>query len=358
MISKTDIFIKKIKQTLEDDILKYWSVMQDPMGGFFSDWKEDGTADKDAPRDVVRNSHILWAFSTAYRRLKKKEFLLPAINAKDYYLAHCLDHKFGGAFMTVDKEGEKLDTTATLMAQAYSILALCEFYAATKDEEAIKNAVNIYKIVEKEFHDSKNRGYFEEKTRDYKLTDGNKDLKSHIHLLEAYAALYKIWKDESIRLRTKELIDLIIEKFFNPESGHLYIRFDENWNLIKEGASYGNDFEASWLLMDCAYALKDIEYINKVKNVSARLAKAGMEGWQEDGSIHCYGNENVKVWVQAESIVANLCAWKYHSDGEGAAHALKTWEFLKSHPSIDNDHLHDHPYHSTNLCIQVLNLFR
>ena len=157
---RTDNLIKEAKEVLQWDILKFWSVMQDPQGGFFGDLGSDGEPDREAPRSLQLNARILWAYSTAYRLFKQKEYLMPAINANDYFLKNFVDHKFGGVYSTVDKNGERVDTDCTLANQALSIYALSEFYAATKDDEALKSAVNLYKIVRKEFKDEERGGYY------------------------------------------------------------------------------------------------------------------------------------------------------------------------------------------------------
>ena len=161
MNGRTDILVKEAREVLEWDILKFWAGMQDPRGGFYGSIAPDLTADKEAVREEQLNARILWAYSNAYRRFRKREYLMPAMNAKDYFIQHFLDHKYGGAFTSVDSWGEKLDTDAHLSNQALAIYALSEFYGAIKDDESLKQAVNLFKIVEKEFKDPVNGGYFE-----------------------------------------------------------------------------------------------------------------------------------------------------------------------------------------------------
>ena len=46
-------------------------------------------------------------------------------------------------------------------------------------------------------------------------------MNTHIHVLEAYTALYKVWKDNSLRERLTKVIDLITTKLYNPTTHHL-----------------------------------------------------------------------------------------------------------------------------------------
>ena len=114
MTGRTDILLKEVKEVLEWDILKFWPGMQDPRGGFYGKIAEGLAADKDADREEQLNARIIWAFSNAYRLFRKKEYLMPAMNGKDYFIQHFIDHKYGGAFVYVDSWGEKKDTDAIL----------------------------------------------------------------------------------------------------------------------------------------------------------------------------------------------------------------------------------------------------
>jgi mannobiose 2-epimerase len=76
-------------------------------------------------------------------------------------------------------------------------------------------------------HDPKNGGYYEQLTREGKpilsppgtaKTDvvgagyGFKSMNSHIHLLEAFTALYEIWPDATLRRRLREVFEIVRDK--------------------------------------------------------------------------------------------------------------------------------------------------
>lgn len=358
--------MKEVREVLEWDILKFWAGMQDPRGGFYGQIASGGTADKDATREEQLNARILWAYSNAYRFFRKQEYLMPAMNAKDYFLEHFLDHKFGGAYTSVDSWGEKLDTDAHLSNQALAIYALSEFYGATKDEESLKQVVNLFKIVEKSFRDPANGGYFETLQRDFTLKNDNKMAVSHIYLLEAYANLYHVWKDESLRGVIAGLTGLIADRFFNPRTGHLEVALGKGGNIMPQGCIYGLDLEASWSVLDAAYAIEDIDEINHVKDMCLKLYKAGMDGFDGKGFV-AYGKDaegevdtTMEPWVQAEALIANLCAWKYQSCPEGADYALRIWDYIKAHlnDTVDTIAFRMYPMHDARACVQIMNLFR
>jgi len=392
-MTDTKSFLSEISQTMTDNILKFWlERMKDPLGGFYGQMKGDGTLVKDAPRGEILYARIIWSFSAAYRATGKREYLLTAMKTADYFLEKFVDHKHGGVYWSVDSDGKRLDTKKQLYAQAFAIYALSEYYKASADEEAIKWAKNIYRIVEKKFSDDVNGGYVEALARDFKPLDdmslsahdinADKTMNSHLHLLEAYANLYKVWPDATLGQKVAALLDIMTDRITDPSTGHLQLYFKADWTPIFEGWSYGHDIETSWLALEAAFILHDIDVINKVKPMSLKIAKAGLEGYREDGSmiyeIHKDGSvdDSRQWWVQAETVVGNLWLWKYHDDENGASRALATWEYIKTHlidtkdgewiwscssggvPNREDDKagFWKCPYHNTRMCLEVLSI--
>ena len=163
-----------------------------------------------------------------------------------------------------------------------------------------------------------------------------------------------------------DLIDVMVSEFFNPQTGHLDLRFTKDWNLIQSGCMYGLDLEASWSILDAAYAIRDMDVINHVKDICLELYKAGMDGMSGDGYV-VFGKDadgeidtQMVPWVQAEALIANLCAWKYQSVSEGADYAMRLWDYIKDHlnDTADTIAFRMYPMHDARACVQVLNIFR
>lgn len=316
-----------------------------------------------------------------------------AVHAKDYFITQFMDHKYGGVYWSLDARGKRLVDKAQLYAQAFGIYAMAEFYAATGDDEALKAAINIYHIVERHFADNVNGGYIEALQRDFKpLEDMRlsprdvncaKTTNSHLHLLEGYATLYRVWPDPGLRNRIVDLLDLMETRMTEPSTGHLHLYFDKDWKVIPGGISFGHDIETSWLALDCAMAVKDFRTVERTRALCRRLYAAGLKGLQRDGSLIYEVKADGTIvddrhwWVQAESVVGNLWAWKYLSEPEGFERAQRAWEFI-SDRLVDYDggewwwycdaegevsRLADKagewkcPYHDVRMCLQVLGIF-
>ncbi len=392
METRTDKFLQEVRENLTSCILPYWLRLKDPRGGFYGEVAADGTILYDAPRGVILNARIIWSFAAAYQALPDTAYLVAAVHARDYFLEHFCDHKYGGVYWSVDAAGERLDTKKQLYSQGFAIYALSELYKATGDDEVLKNAINLYKVVETYFADKENGGYIEALARDFSpLEDmslsahdinADKTMNSHLHVLEAYANLYQVWPDEELKAAVEKLLDIIGTKVMAAD-GHLQLYFRKDWSVMPGGVSYGHDIETSWLALECAMALKDIDVVNRVRPWALAMGKAGNEGLFPDGSMRYEKfldgkyDDSRQWWVQAETVVGNLWLWKYHSDPQGAERALSAWSYIRENLVDSKDGewwwavLPDGkvdlsqpkvgfwkcPYHNTRMCLQVLSLF-
>ena len=336
-MNRTDTFRKEVRHVLETNILNYWQTLKDPNGGFYGEADSAAEIQYSAPRGAILNARIMWAFAAAYRTFKKTEYLVAAVHARDYFLEHFCDHRNGGVYWSVDASGKRLDAKKQLYAQAFGIYGLSELFKATKDDEVLKNAINLFRIVESRFKDEENGGYIEALTREFTpLEDmslsahdinAEKTMNSHLHLLEAYANLYQVWPDQNLRDAVNALLDIICTKVMAP-TGHLQLYFRSDWSVLPGGISYGHDIETSWLILECASALHDVDAVNRVRPAALLMGKAGNEGLRSDGSMMYEKLEDGTLdlsrqwWVLAESVVGNLWLWKYHGDLAAADRAL------------------------------------
>ena len=391
MKTRTDIFLEEVRDNLTGNILPYWLKLKDPRGGFYGEVSADGTVQYDAPRGVILNARLIWSFSAAYAALHRTEYLVAAVHARDWFLEHFCDHRYGGVYWSVTPEGERLDAKKQLYAQGFAIYGLSQLYKVSRDDEALKQAVNLYRVVEAHFADPVNGGYIEALARDFSpLEDmslsahdinADKTMNSHLHVLEAYANLYQVWPDEGLKERVEALLDIIGTKVMAP-SGHLQLYFRRDWSVLPGGVSYGHDIETSWLALECAFALRDADVVTRVRPWALRMGEAGNQGLLPDGSLRYEQltdgsfDDSRQWWVQAETVVGNLWLWKYHADAAGLERALGAWTYIREHlvdpvagewwwavlpdGSLDKSQpkagFWKCPYHNTRMCLQVLEL--
>ena len=392
MNTRTEQFFYETADVLENNILRYWLTLRDPRGGFYGEVLSSGEIQADAPRGVILNARIIWAFSAAYQLLPKAEYLAAAEVAKDWFLAHFCDAENGGVYWSVSAEGERLDDKKQLYAQGFAIYGLSELYKVTRDAKVLAAAAALFQIVEDRFADREHGGYIEALARDFSpLADmslsahainADKPRNSHLHIMEAYANLYKVWPDPSLKDALIRLIDLTCTNIMGPD-GHLQLYFRRDWSVLPGAVSYGHDIETSWLLLECAMATRDLDVVSRIRPFAATLGRAGNEGLLADGSMLYEKmpdgsfDESRQWWVQAETVVGNLWLWKYHGDNAAANRALACWAFIRDRlvddaggdwywailpdgsPDLDQPKagFWKCPYHNARMCLEILKLF-
>ena len=386
-------FSQEVRANLTSNILPYWLRLRDPRGGFYGEVRPDGTVLLDAPRGVILNARLIWAFSAAGQVLADPSLREAGAEACSWFLAHFIDPENGGVCWSVTAAGEPLDPKKQLYAQGFAIYGLSEYYRLTRDPEALRQAVALFNTVEAHFADPENGGYLEALSRDFSpLEDmslsahdinADKTMNSHLHLLEAYANLFRVWPDQRLRIAVVQLLELVGGRIMAP-SGHLQLYFRRDWSVLPGAVSYGHDIETSWLALECAYILDDEELVSRVKPWALRMALAGNEGLLPDGSMRYERlpdgrfDDSRQWWVQAEAVVGNLWLWRKHGDAGALARARACWDYIREHlvdaaggewwwavlPDGNIDYGHPKagfwkcPYHDTRMCLQVLSLLR
>ncbi len=381
---------QSILAELEGDILPFWMRrMTDPKGGFLGMMDGNGDIVPGAEKGAILNSRILWTFAAAYRTLRKKEYLDTATRAFNEIRDRFTDKEYGGLYWSLDSEGRPKDTKKQFYAIAFAIYGLAEYFRVTADMEALELAKSFYRCIEDHSYDPTRGGYIEACTREWKpiadmrLSDkdqnDSKTMNTHLHILEGYTNLFRVWKDPGLRERLEELIKIFIDRIIRPD-GHLGLFFGDDWTPHSTAISYGHDIEASWLLDEAAEVLGDNPLTAKVKAVCAKVASAAMEGFTPDGGmIYEYDHATDRRdsdrhwWVQAETVVG--CVNQYQKTGEAKwlEHAEDEWTFIRRHiicpdgewywslradgtPNTTDDRagFWKCPYHNGRMCLEVL----
>ncbi len=342
----------EITADLKDNILSFWvNHSVDPSGGFYGSLERDGTPVPGAPKGGVLNARILWTFSTAYRMYGDGVYRELADRAQRYFIDHFIDPQYGGVYWLVKADGTPLDTDKQTYGSSYAIYGLSEHFRATGNVESLQKAIELYRTLETQVRDSVRDGYIESFTREWgkpeKLGyDGagvaTKTMNTHIHVLEAYTSLYRVWRDSGLRQRLEALIGIVSTRFYNPQTRHLILYCDSDWNNLEDIDSYGHDIETSWLLMEAAEVLGDGEVLRKCVPVALGLADVALEEGIDGQGAMMYERHGDKLrndaswWCQAETVVGCINAWQMTGEKRYLESAWRTWNFVKS-KMVDKD---------------------
>jgi len=385
-------FKAEVIENLTRNILPYWiDKMVDPAGGFYGRRDGNDNLDTAAPKGAILNARILWTFSAAYRVLRRPEYLDMATRAKREIIDRFYDPEYGGIFWSLNPDGTPLDTKKQFYAIGFAIYGLSEYARATGDAEALDYAIRLFHDIETHSHDKEKGGYREAAQRDWtpiadmRLSDkdanSSKTMNTHLHIIEPYTNLLRIWPDSELRTATIELLNVFFDKILTPgQRGHLGLFFDDDFRRQDSMISYGHDIEASWLLLETAQVLDDPEILKKAMAQTARIADAALEGRCVDGSMvyerHANGtyDDDKHWWVQAENVIGQAYLWKFHGRAEMLEKSYRTWQYIKdnlvdpagewhwSRKGTDINRADDKagfwkcPYHNSRMCLEIASL--
>ena len=320
-----DLLKEEMQAVLTNNILPYWiDKMIDPVnGGFYGRITGEEVLMPEAEKGAILNARILWTFSAAYRLLKREEYLEAATRAKRYLIEHFYDANFGGIYWSVDYLGNPIDTKKQIYALGFAIYGLSEYHRATGDAEALTYAIHLFESIETHSFDNEKNGYCEALTREWgeiadmrlseKDANERKTMNTHLHILEPYTNLYRVWKDDRLKKQLRNLIEIFIDKILNKETAHLELFFDDDWQSKYNIVSYGHDIEASWLIHEAAIELGDEELLKRVEPWVVRIADVATEGYTpHEGMIYEKNLDNGHVdkdrhWRSEERRVGKEC---------------------------------------------------
>lgn len=389
--------IKEMKEEmlleLTGNILPFWmgKMRDDLNGGFAARISGKGEKDGNACKGAILNARILWTFSAAYRILGKPEYLAEATRAKREIIDRFYDKKFGGVYWSLTSEGQPCDKKKQIYALGFAIYGLSEYCRATGDAEALEYAVRLFRDIERHSYDPAGNGYFEAFAEDWseigdmRLSDKDinecKTMNTHLHILEPYTALYRVWKTPELEERLRNLIKLFTGRIMDSKTGHLRLFFNENWESSHDIISYGHDIEASWLLYEAAYVLGDKGLLAEIAPAVVSTANAAAEGFLPDAGM-IYESESLTGaidadrhwWVQAETVVGYFNLWQMTGREDALERAFGCWEFIKRHiidktggewywslrsdGSVNTDDdkagFWKCPYHNGRMCMEII----
>lgn len=344
-----------VLRELTENILPFWQGrMRDPNGGFYGAADCAGIVDKKAPRASVVNARILWTFATATRVLGAN-YRATADWAFDYLRTRFIDSEYGGVYWLLDAGGRPLSDRKQIYAQAFAIYAFSEYARATGNRDSLGLAIDLFRLIEKHAADRERGGYIEALDRawqpleDMRLSDKDlnspKSMNTHLHIMEAYTNLLRVWRDPALVARQAELIVLTLDRIVDSRTGHFRLFFDMDWRSLNDHISYGHDIEGSWLLVEAAEVLGNEALVVRARQAAVLMAERTLaEGRDRDGSLHyeAHGDgqlidANKHWWPQAEALVGFQNAFEMTGNAAFQDAVRDVWAFIRDKVA-DHEH--------------------
>ena len=384
------MMVEEVKEHLLHTIIPFWKNLRDnEHGGYYGWLGYDLALDKKAVKGCILNSRITWFFANAYTLLKDESLLDEAKHGFAFMKDYCFDKENGGIYWSITYDGKPEDTTKHTYNQAFCIYALSSYYEASKDEEALAMAKELFHIIEEKCTDEV--GYLEAFDREFHLIENDKlsengviadkTMNTLLHVFEAYTELYRVSKDTEVKKRLEWILDTIADKIYNPKLHRQEVFFDKNYNSILDLHSYGHDIETAWLLNRGVDVLGEEAYQKKmgpiIDDLTAQVYKVTFDG-------HSRANECEKGvvnthriwWVQAETVIGFLNGYQRNPEKKEYLEAAKSeWQFIKDYvidkregsewfwevdengkPYPDRPIVEPWkcPYHNGRMCIEVI----
>jgi cellobiose epimerase len=350
---------RELAQELKD-ILAYWQrhAPDSVNGGFYGVVGYDNVPKPEAAKGVVLNARILWTFSAAARHTQHAEYLPTARRAFEYLQMYFRDPQHGGVYWMLHPDGQPSDDSKQLYGQAFALYGLSEYYRATNHQPALSFAQDIYRAIVSHAYDAEKQGFTEAYARDWseaksyaiarKDNAEHKTMNTHLHILEAFVNLLRVWPDPGLRQQVRGLIEVFLTRIIDTRTHRMVLFQGRDWEPRRTGISYGHDIEASWLLYEAAEVLHEADLLKRVRAESIQMARAALSGLDADGGMNYeyegpdealpqqrrdagHWNRERSWWVMAEAMVGFLNAYQLTKEAVFLTKSADCWRFIKQH---------------------------
>ncbi|HTY88264.1 MAG TPA: AGE family epimerase/isomerase [Candidatus Acidoferrum sp.] len=395
-MNRTDLtqFSERISKQLYGNILPFWCgpAMDRKQGGWMAWLSNDLKPDRTQPKGLIVNARILWVFSAVHQVRPEPLYRQMADRAFEFVTQRFWDPQWGGAFWRLDDTGRVLDDSKKIYGQAFCIYALAEYYRAFQAPPAKARALELFELIERHAHDDPFGGYLEVRRRDWSEADASarlsdkdmnekKSMNNHLHVLEAYTNLCRVWREPRVEERLRELIHLFERHILDGRTLHLHHFFDEQWRVRSDTYTFGHDIEATWLLCEAAEVLGDAVLLQRVQDLAVRMAEVVLhESIDSDGALRYEGKDGKIIdagkecWPQAEAVIGFLNAYQLAGDEKYYRASLRAYDFIEQKlvdrvhgewfwritpegqvdPALPKVSEWKGPYHGSRMCLETL----
>jgi mannobiose 2-epimerase len=256
------------KTQLQEKVLPYWhdTAQDKEHGGYLlaDDLKGRGSARE---KQLVTQSRMIWGFSHAHRKGfggGGRDYLQAARQGYHFLIDHFLDRAHGGYFWKTDLAGRPMNERKIIYGEAFVIYGLVEYHRASREPEALQQAMDLYHVLQQRAHDRKRGGWIEHFQRDWTPilkpepgaeveVAGLKSANAHLHLMEALAELYDVTRDKAVKESLEESLRLNTRYFYPKLAGQSCFHRQRDWQPVADpqsaGLSYGHNVEFAWLMI-------------------------------------------------------------------------------------------------------------
>ncbi|MBE6612643.1 MAG: N-acylglucosamine 2-epimerase [Ruminococcaceae bacterium] len=359
--------LAEIRENLERGIIPFWLTkgIDREFGGYLTCFDEAGNPTGDTDKYIVTQTRMIWGLAAMYEEYPDEALRDAAKQGWEFFKKYFWDPKNGGWYWKVARDGTMLDDGKVVYGEGFAIYALAMYGRVFGDAEAISYAERTFDLLQIYCADTMNGGYFENLEPDFTISapgfaaGDRKSLDIHMHLMEAFTALYEATGKEIHARKLKECMDLILTHMVNHEHGCALNQFDIRWNPIPainirrtwnaeratgevietptDTTSYGHNVELGWLLTRAAdrLGMPADTYNEIIKKFGDHSLKFGFD--HDLGGVYRDGVHNGPAlvfdkewWQNCEVLVGYLDTYARTGDAKYFDAFEKTWQFDKA----------------------------
>ena len=313
--------LHRFRRWFAAECLPFWAAhaADAQTGCFYEALNFDGTPSMNRPRRVRTLFRQVHTFTQAkrYGWLKSGDDM--AARGFDYIVSHaCPDDGARGCVLHIADDGSVLDDRRDLYDQAFLLLACASRIEAGDKIRAQALADKTIKFLDEELA-SPHGGWLESDRKNLPRRQN-----PHMHLFEAFMALYRATSDERYLAYADKVHTLFTAAFFDAETGVLREHFSEDWTPEEnDPIEPGHMLEWVWLLNAYAACGRETPFSLRERLYERALALgADPKFYGLINNIAGSGGAK-RLWPQTEYLRASLVMAKH-----GAAHAAANAEAL------------------------------
>ncbi len=302
--------VSTFERWFRDDALALWRTQgyDARRGGFYECLDFTGAPVTGRPRRVRVQARQIHTFSQATLCGWGEDSEALAADGFDYFLANaCPDEGARGCVHHLSDDGTVLDGRRDLYDQAFALLACASRWQAAQDKRALALAERIIAFLNHELV-SPHGGWLESDQRETPRRQN-----PHMHLLEAFMALFCATGDSAYRDYAAQVHALFETVFYDQRHGVLREFFDHDLSALSTDKADliepGHMMEWVWLLGNYD-ALFGTDSTAQMTRLYSRAEETGLDSAGFLRDTVRLGSENLtgprRLWPQTEYIKAAI----------------------------------------------------
>jgi mannose/cellobiose epimerase-like protein (N-acyl-D-glucosamine 2-epimerase family) len=340
---------------LVNELLPFWTtrMTDDKNGGFITHFDREGKDTGDDEKSLIAQTRCLYTIASAHRAgYGEGKYVGFAKHGADFLIDKMWDSEHGGFFWMMDRKGNVKIDRKIIYGQSFAIYSLSEYTLATGDPRGIEYAGKVFDLIQKYCADTMYGGYWEMFHRDWTLCGpgsqggDRKTLDVHMHLMEAFTALYECTGKDVHRRKLLEVIDILLYRIIHPQYKTGIPQFYKDWTVapqikfdiiwgwdrftnegkksnVTDNTCYGHNAEFAWLLIHALEILKidPAIYSDVFRTIFNHTVHNGID--YESGGVYVEGphaggvsDREKEFWQQAEVLTGLLDAYIMFKDPE------------------------------------------